>query len=102
MIILQIQIKVKQGMENAFMEVTRDNCINSLKEEGIYRFDLYQQKDDPSRFTLVEVYRDVEAQNEHKLTAHYDRWRTKAEPMMAEPRTRVLYTNVFPSNSEWQ
>ncbi|HYK92292.1 MAG TPA: antibiotic biosynthesis monooxygenase, partial [Acidobacteriota bacterium] len=32
----------------------------------------------------------------HKETAHYAKWRDTVAPMMAEPRTGVKYSNVFP------
>ena len=101
MIILQVFIKIKPGMQQQFIDLTRDNCENSLREEGIYRFDLYQHEDDDTRFTLVEAYRDVEAQDLHKQTEHYERWRTQAEPLMAEPRTRQLYRNIYPADNAW-
>jgi quinol monooxygenase YgiN len=49
----------------------------------------------------VEVYRTPEAPAQHKETAHYQTWRDTVAPMMAEPRTSVKYTNVFPSDDSW-
>ena len=45
--------------------------------------------DDPTRFVLVEVYRNAEAPAQHKATAHYQAWAAVALDMMAEPRTRA-------------
>ena len=50
---------------------------------------------------LVEVYRTPEDAPRHKETAHYNRWREIAEPMLAEPRTRIIYSNVYPDEKSW-
>jgi quinol monooxygenase YgiN len=60
-----------------------------------------QQSDAPERFILIEVYRSPEAVLLHRETAHYQTWRDTVERMMAEPRTRVQYSNVFPGDVEW-
>ena len=98
MLILQVQIHVLAEHLDAFREATLENARNSRKEPGIVRFDLLQQADDPTRFQLIEMYRDAEAPAKHKETAHYKAWLEKAEPLMAEPRTRQLYTNIDPGD----
>jgi len=60
------------------------------------QFFLDGQQSNPSRFVLVEIYRNVEATAQHKETAHYLKWRDAVAPMMAEPRTSVKYAFVFP------
>jgi autoinducer 2-degrading protein len=60
-----------------------------------------QQTDDPTRFLLVEVYRTPQAPGQHKDTSHYQTWRDKVAPMMAEPRKSITYTNVFPGDQGW-
>jgi autoinducer 2-degrading protein len=94
MLILHVHIHVKPDDIEAFKEATLENARQSRKEPGIARFDLIQQHDDPTRFVLVEVYRNEQATADHKATAHYAAWRARAEPLMAEPRTRVQYTDV--------
>jgi (4S)-4-hydroxy-5-phosphonooxypentane-2,3-dione isomerase len=101
MYIVHVFIHVKTDLLEAFKEVSLDNARNSLLEPGIARFDLIQQADDPTRFVLVEVYRTPEDAPKHKETAHYNRWRELAEPMLAEPRTRIIYSNVFPAEDGW-
>jgi (4S)-4-hydroxy-5-phosphonooxypentane-2,3-dione isomerase len=101
MYIVHVFIHVKTDLLEAFKEVSLDNARNSLLEPGIARFDLIQQADDPTRFLLVEVYRTPEDAPKHKETTHYNRWRELAEPMLAEPRTRIIYSNVFPAEDGW-
>lgn len=101
MFIVHIYIHVKADQLEAFKALTLDNAQNSLKEPGVARFDVIQQADDPTRFVLVEVYRTPEDVAKHKETAHYNRWRELAEPMMAGPRSRIIYSNVFPGETGW-
>ncbi len=101
MLIVHVHVRVKPDSIDTFRQATIENARQSVKEPGIARFDVVQQKDDPTRFVLVEVYRSVEATAAHKATAHYATWRDRAEPLMAEPRSRVEYSNVFPDDAGW-
>lgn len=85
----------------AFKAATIANASDSVREPGIARFDVIQQDGDPTRFVLVEVYRDADAPARHKETAHYLRWRDAVAPMMASPRSGVRYANVFPDDRGW-
>lgn len=99
--IVHVFVHVKTEFIEAFKAATVENARNSVNEPGIARFDVMQQPDDPTRFVLVEVYRTPEAPAQHKETAHYQTWRYTVGPMMAEPRTSVKYTSVFPSDGSW-
>ncbi len=50
---------------------------------------------------LVEVYRTPEDPAKHKETAHYQAWRDAVADMMAEPRSSIKYTNLFPDDGGW-
>jgi (4S)-4-hydroxy-5-phosphonooxypentane-2,3-dione isomerase len=101
MFILIVNLHVKPEHVNAFREATIENARNSLKEEGILRFDFLQQTDDPTRFALYEVYRDADAPAKHRTTPHYNAWVAKATEMLAEPRTRTTFGNIFPADQNW-
>jgi quinol monooxygenase YgiN len=101
MLIVHVHVHVKPEFINAFLEATTDNARNSVQESGIARFDVVQQSNDPARFVLVEAYRTPDALDRHRTTAHYARWRDAVADMMAEPRSRVEYSNVFPGDEAW-
>ncbi len=101
MVIVHVFIHVKPEHLEAFKSATLENAQNSLKEPGIARFDIIQEADDPTRFVLVEVYRTPHDPARHKETAHYHKWREVAEPLLAEPRKRMIYSNVFPDDQGW-
>jgi quinol monooxygenase YgiN len=101
MLVVNVHVHVKPDRIEAFKAASIENARNSVKEPGIARFDLLQQQDNPSRFVLVEVYRTPDDPARHKETAHYGKWRNTVADMMAEPRTSVKYTNIFPDDHGW-
>ena len=101
MLVVHVHVQVKPESVEAFRAATLANAQASVKEPGIARFDVVQRVDDPTRFVLVEVYRDEQAPAKHKETTHYSAWRDAVAPMMAQPRSSVKFTNIFPSDSGW-
>jgi len=101
MLIVHVFVHIKPGQAEAFETATLENARKSVREPGIARFDIIRQQDEPARFVLVEVYRTSEDPGRHKETAHYQTWRDTVADMMAEPRTSVKYTNVFPDEQGW-
>lgn len=102
MLVVHVFAKVKEECVDAFIAATRENAANSLQEPGIARFDFAQQRDDPTRFALVEAYRTPDAPAAHKETLHYQELRDAVADMMAEPRTSVRYETLFPDEADWR
>ena len=101
MLIVHVHVHVKPESVEAFKTATRLNARLSLLELGVLRFDVLQQADDPTKFVLVEIYRDAAAAAAHKETPHYPVWRDAVAPMMAEPRTSVKFEKVYPDDGSW-
>ena len=101
MLVVHVHVHVKPKFIEPFLLATVENARNSVQEPGIARFDVVQQADDATRFVLVEVYRTPEAAAQHKETRHYQVWRDTVAEMMAEPRSSVKYSNLFPSDEGW-
>jgi (4S)-4-hydroxy-5-phosphonooxypentane-2,3-dione isomerase len=101
MLVVHVHVHVKPEHVQAFIEATLANARESLKETGIARFDVVQNQQEPTRFVLVEAYRTPEAPGAHKETAHYAAWRDSVASMMAEPRSSVKFSNLFPPDSGW-
>lgn len=99
--IVHVHVHVKPEFVEAFKQATVENATHSVKEAGIARFDVIQQTEDPTKFILVEVYKNPEASAAHKETVHYKRWRDDVMKMMAEPRQGIKYANIFPEDSSW-
>ncbi len=101
MLIVHVFVHVKEEQVGAFKEATVENAENSVNEPGIARFDILQQQNDPTSFVLVEVYHTSEDPAKHKKTAHYRKWRDTVTDMMAEPRSSIKYSNIFPDEKGW-
>jgi autoinducer 2-degrading protein len=98
---VHVHVHVKPEAVEAFRAASIANAAASVREPGVARFDVIQDRDDPTRFVLVEVYRTPEAPAAHKDTEHYRLWRDTVAEMMAEPRTARRYANVFPDDGSW-
>ncbi len=101
MLVVHVHVHVKSECVEAFKQASLENARESIKEPGIARFDVVQQQEDPARFVLVEAYRTPTAPAAHKETRHYQKWRDTVADMMAEPRTSVKFTNLFPYDQNW-
>ena len=101
MFIVHVFVHVRPQKIEAFKDASIQNARESVKEPGVARFDVIQQKDDPNRFVLVEVYRTSDDPSRHKETAHYQKWRDTVADMMAEPRSAIRYTSIFPDEQGW-
>jgi quinol monooxygenase YgiN len=101
LIVVHVYARVKPDGIEAFRAASIENSRESLKEPGVARFDVVQSTEDPTRFVLVEAYRNADAPAAHKATAHYARWRDAVADLMAEPRTSAKFVNVAPDDSGW-
>ena len=96
---VHVFVKTKPGTEAAFQEASLQNARASAQEEGVARFDVLQDTEDPCQFVLVEVYKNASAPALHKETEHYATWRDTVADMMAEPRQARKFENLFPITS---
>ena len=98
-ITVHVFCSTKPGTEDEFRIASLKNARASALEDGIARFDVLQDKDEPTKFVLVEVYKNLDAPALHKETSHYKEWRDTVAGMMAEPRQARKFDNLFPSTT---
>ncbi len=101
MLVVHVHVHVHPDRVDAFKAASLKNAEASLKEPGVARFDVVQNKEEPTRFVLVEAYKTADAPAAHKQTEHYKTWRDTVADMMAEPRYSEKYESVFPPENEW-
>jgi autoinducer 2-degrading protein len=97
MIATLVHVQVKPEFINSFINATRENHENSVKEQGNVRFDILQDNQDSGKFILYEVYESEQAAAKHKETTHYAAWRDAVAPWMAKPREGVKHSLLFPA-----
>ena len=101
MYIVHVFVEVKPDFIEAFKAASIANAKGSVLEPGIARFDVLQDVDQPEHFTLVEVYRTKDDPARHRETEHYQTWKATVAEMMAGPRSKKIYDNVFPGDEGW-
>ena len=101
MLIVHVFVKVKIECLEAFLAATNENAKHSLMESGIASFDVLQSINEPTQIMLNEVYRTKEDTVKHKGTRHYKVWKETVEDMIAAPRTKTIYENIFPDENGW-
>src|SRR5215831_15388467 len=95
--VMLVHIRVKPEHVESFSDAIQLNQKGSVREPGNVRFDVLQSSDDPTRFVLVEMFRDDEAAAAHRTTPHYKAWRDQVADWMAEPRDGRRYRLLSPA-----
>jgi autoinducer 2-degrading protein len=83
-----VKVNVKPLYVSEFIAATRANTDATRKESGNIRYDLYQSQYDRTQFILHEIYRSQRDEEDHRKTAHYKKWNSDVEPMMATKREK--------------
>ena len=100
MVVAVVSVFVKPENIDDFIKATLLNHNGTIKEEGNLRFDVLQNKDDPCRFTLYEVFKTPEDSAKHKDTDHYKAWRDTVAPFMAKPREGIVHNVIAPLDEQ--
>lgn len=91
-----VDVVVKEQNIEDFINATRVNHENSVKEDGNMRFDILQSPEQPTHFILYEAYETQQHAAAHKKTRHYGLWRETVADWMARPRSGVVYNGLYP------
>jgi autoinducer 2-degrading protein len=91
-----VYLKVKTGMESAFVTASRLNQAGARQESGNLRFDMFRSGTNPSHFLFAEAYASEDAVNKHRETPHFVKWLETVTPLLVEPRQRVPGNDVPP------
>jgi (4S)-4-hydroxy-5-phosphonooxypentane-2,3-dione isomerase len=101
MYIVIVQMQARPEHLEEFLAGMRENSRASLRDEpGCLRFDVLQNAQEPTRFTLYEIYRDESAfSQEHRAAPHYLAWREIAARVLVEGgQSNLFYQAAFPDD----
>jgi len=98
MIATIIHVHVKPEFRLPFIEATRQNHEQSIREPGNLRFDILQDLQDPNKFVFYEAYSSEQDVAAHKETTHYQKWRDTVADWMAQPREGVKHNMLYPAS----
>ena len=102
MIVTIVHIWVKPENVEDFIEASKENHKNSVKEPGNLRFDILRDASAPNKFVYYEAYDSEEAVKAHKETPHYLKWKETVAPWMEKPREGIRHIILAPEKrSSW-
>ena len=92
-----VTIEVKPEFRDRFIAETLLNAKGSTENEpGVVRWDVFADIDNPNKFFLYEVYKNIASENDHMNTAHYHRWKKATKNWFAKPYQVSVCNSVFP------
>jgi autoinducer 2-degrading protein len=98
MLVSIVEVTVKPGMQQRFLELIKDDAEHSEADEpGCVRFDVLQDTEDERRFFFYEVYIDQEAHLAHRQTPHFTRIDSQI-PDLFDGAAVHMTRNVFPTD----
>ena len=95
MFAMLVEINIKEGKEQEFLEVFERNHLGTRKEPGNLRFDVLRDPEVKTRFYAYEVYVSEQALEEHRKTPHYHRCVAELEPLMTGSRSKKIFDGVM-------
>jgi autoinducer 2-degrading protein len=86
--------KVKPEHLGRYLEEILLDAIGSVNNEpGCLRFDVIQDRDEPARVCLYEIYRDADAFQAHLVAPHFKRYAEASRDVWDEPLNVVHGTS---------
>lgn len=95
MFVQLVHIQVKPDRIEDFLDAFRINYEGTTREPGNLRFDVLQDPEDETRFTIVEIFRSAESVDDHRRTEHYKTTVALLEDIMTGPRSKDIYRLVM-------
>lgn len=95
MLIQLVQIQVRPGQRDAFIDAFRINWQGARSEPGNIRFDLLCDPDDENSFSCYEIFADEAALDAHRATEHYRRCIALIEPLTVGRRSKRFFSPVL-------
>ena len=85
MIIIHAHLQIKSDQEQAFLEEAKILLPATRAEKGNISYDLMKSTEQDYRYTMVEVWKDLEATAIHNTSEHFTAFTQKATTFMAAP-----------------
>ncbi|MGF3102800.1 putative quinol monooxygenase [Rossellomorea sp. DUT-2] len=91
MIIIHAEFHINPTKEQAFLEEIRPLVGASRGEEGNISYDLMKDTERESVYTMVEVWRDAAAVENHNASEHFASFVRRAPEYLAAPLDVKIY-----------
>jgi (4S)-4-hydroxy-5-phosphonooxypentane-2,3-dione isomerase len=101
MYIFQIHHYIKSDQVEAYIAATLENARQTMLEPGVIRFDVFQDAGNPTHFSLLEVYQDLTARDNHLKTEHFLKWREVYLQTQERKGNGDEFNALFPDEERW-
>ena len=102
MIVFLINHFIKPEYVGPYQDAVREDARNSRLEDGILRFEVYQDVQDPAHFTLLEAYKNMDAREQHLRTPHLLRFREILKEQGMLTRSEINEIRLLSEDEEIQ
>src|SRR5205823_3501400 len=100
MYVLFVKTHVKPERKEEFLRATFEDGKGSLQNEvGCLQFDVIEDVNDQNTIYLYEVYKDKAANEHHRTTPHFIKWRDAVRETYVEPMEILYGTDLFPPST---
>lgn len=94
MVVLTVTYAIRSGCEEEALAHFTALARESRKEPGNLTYLVHRSLHDPCRFMLYEAYADEAALEEHRASAHYDRYGRAGIMQLMQSRSPELYERI--------
>ena len=92
MIIIHAHLQVKPDQEQSFLEEAKILLPASRAEKGNISYELMKSTEQDFHYTMVEIWKDVEATTIHNTSEHFTAFTQKAATFMAAPMDLKVFS----------
>lgn len=93
MYVVTVTFEIHSANIDAFMPLMREQAANSLRlEDGCHQFDIAYEQSNPGVIFLYELYQDRVAFEIHLESAHYHRFASSIDGMVAKKTVTTFDT----------
>ena len=78
-----VKIEIDPNALNQYTELLNQQMNAAVKyEEGVLEYRVVNEKENPHRFTLIEIYRDYDSYLSHIKTPHFLKYKSTTQEMV--------------------
>lgn len=91
MIITHAELQVNPAKVEEFLVEIRTLIAASKQEEGNVDYTLKRDVENPNHFTMIEIWKDMNAVQSHNTSAHFQAFVGKAKEFLAGPLSARMF-----------
>ncbi|GAB5365861.1 hypothetical protein AAMO2058_001094800 [Amorphochlora amoebiformis] len=97
---VMVSFKIKKERIKDFIDVAVRDAKGSVEEKGCFRFDVIQDAKDPSKFAFCEIYRNLEAFDDHQTYPHFKQFVDALPDLLKDgiKENVMICKNIYPNH----